>query len=124
MSLILILSIVTGDSLTRSGALEAEITISSSFVSSATKTEVIVWFAEETCTVWVPYPILVISTEKGGFFEVFNENFPSTSETVPSDSPTTLTLAPGIGSFLLSFTEPDIVLCANEMPQKNNVKIK
>jgi hypothetical protein len=37
--------------------------------------------------------------------------FPSMSVTVPAVSPTILTLALGIGWFLLSFTEPEIDVC-------------
>ena len=74
-------------------------------------------------TFFEPLPTLEISILNGGFFEVDKLKFPSLSVTVPALSPLTLTLAPEIGSFLLSFTEPDIEVCAKVMPQKNNETI-
>jgi hypothetical protein len=52
---------------------------------------------------------------------VFNLNVPSKSVEVPVVLPTTLILAPGIDSLLLSVTEPLIVFCAKEIPQENNI---
>ena len=54
--------------------------------------------------------MLEIYRLNGGFLDVESVNFPSPSEMVPVDSPSTLIFAPGIGSFLLSFTEPETVV--------------
>jgi hypothetical protein len=118
-----ILSIVTGDSITLSGVLEAETTISFNIVLSSTNDTLTFWFAEVTLTVLVSYPTAVILIVSGKFLDDFKTNEPSKSVEVPLVSPTTLILAPGIASFLLSVTEPEIVLCAKDTPQKNNDRI-
>ena len=110
MSLIVILSIVTGDSLIRSGVLEAETTMSSSLVSSINNTTSTFLEREVICIFCAANPILDISIVNGSFAGVFNTNFPVASVIAPSDSPETFTFTPGIGSFLASFTEPEIVL--------------
>ena len=67
--------------------------------------------------------MLDISRSNGGFLLVVKLKFPSASVTALALSPATLTFAPGTGSFLLSFTEPVIEVCAYVMPQKNNETI-
>ncbi|MNF65001.1 hypothetical protein D3C87_1634390 [compost metagenome] len=52
---------------------------------------------------------------------MLNLKVPSKSVEVPVELPTTFMLAPGIDCLLLSVTEPVIVFCAKDTPQKNNI---
>ncbi|MNQ29395.1 hypothetical protein D3C85_427070 [compost metagenome] len=112
---------VTGDSKTRSGVLEAETTISSSLFSSSFKTTLIFWLAEVILTVFVVNPTADNLIVKGNFSDVVNLKEPSKSVETPVRSPSITTLTPGIGCLLRSVTEPVIVFCAKDAPQKNNI---
>jgi hypothetical protein len=111
---------VTGDSLILSGVLEAETTMSSNFVSSICITTSTLLESEVTCSFCEANPILETSIVNGSLAVAFNTNFPVASVVVPKDCPEILTFTPGIGSFLLSFTEPEIELCA-KIYIKNNI---
>ena len=52
--------------------------------------------------------MLETSIVNGSLAGAFNTNFPVASVMAPKDSPAILILTPGIGSFLESFTEPEI----------------
>ena len=114
MALESILSIDTGDSIIRSGVLDAERTISSKEVWFSTRPTATFWLFSVICILFVLNPKTETSMVNGGVSETFNTNFPSKSVVVPTAFLEILMFAPGsVSPDFASFTVPVIVVCAN-----------
>ena len=95
IALVSIRSIDTGDSIIRSGVLEAETTISSREVSFSVKPISSFWLLFKISTFSVLNPNTEISMVKGGLSATFNTKFPSKSVVVPTAFLEIFIFAPG-----------------------------